>query len=181
MNTQAVMNRNLTVRGGQRGAILVTSLLLLLILTILGIGMMRLTNMQERMASNTRDLNLALQGSEAAMRQAERKILAQWIARPVSPGVAGCEPCQREALPVAMWDPSQFNWANAQPIVGTLTPLAAAPRYAVEELAFLPDDLGVAGLQPITSGRDVYQITTRSTGASGLVNTVLQGTYTKRY
>ena len=175
------MNRKAIVRRGQRGAILVTSLLLLLILTILGIAMMRMTNMQERMASNTRDLNLALQGGEAAIRQAERKVLSVWIARPVSTGVAGCELCQREALPVAMWDPAQFDWSNAQPFVGTITPLAAQPRYTVEELAFLPDDLGVAGLQPVTPGRDVYQITSRSTGASGLVNTVLQSTYTKRY
>ncbi len=55
----------------ERGAILVTSLLLLVILTVLGVAIMKLTNMQERMAGNTRDVNLALQGAEAALRQAE--------------------------------------------------------------------------------------------------------------
>ena len=55
----------------QRGAILVTSMLLLLVLTIIGITAMQMTRMQERMAGNTRDLNLAFQGSEAGLRNGE--------------------------------------------------------------------------------------------------------------
>ena len=54
-------------RQRQRGAILVTSLLLLIVLTVLGVAMMRMTNMQERMAGNTRDVNLGVFSDPAHM------------------------------------------------------------------------------------------------------------------
>ena len=61
----------------QRGASLVISLLLLVALTVLGISTIRTTNLQERMAGNARDLNIALQGAEAGLRDGEARIRAQ--------------------------------------------------------------------------------------------------------
>ena len=66
---------------GQRGAILVTALLLLLTLTIIGVSVVQMTRMQERMAGNARDLNLAFQGAEAALREGEQQIFDA-LARP---------------------------------------------------------------------------------------------------
>ncbi len=118
-----------------------------------------------------------------ALRQAEGRIQG-WFDRPISTSASGCELCQSSALPVAMYDAQQFDWSTAQQFQATgqatSQRLAAPPRYTMEELAFVPYDLG-GGLEPTTAGRDVYQITGRSTGASGLANTVLQGTFTKRY
>lgn len=65
-----------TTRRAQRGAVLVISLLFLTILTILGVASMRGTVLQERMAFNTREQNLALQAAEAALRDAELWLLA---------------------------------------------------------------------------------------------------------
>ncbi|HPF28453.1 MAG TPA: PilX N-terminal domain-containing pilus assembly protein, partial [Steroidobacteraceae bacterium] len=65
---------NIRASRAQRGAILVTSLLLLLVLTIIGLTAMRMTSLQERMAGSTRDLNLAFQGAEAALRDGETLI-----------------------------------------------------------------------------------------------------------
>ena len=42
----------------QRGTILVTSMLILLVLTVLGVTAMQMTRMQEHMAGNSRDLAL---------------------------------------------------------------------------------------------------------------------------
>ena len=58
----------------QRGAALVVSLLLLLVLTILAIGASQTTRLQERMAGNMRDIDRACQGSEAGLRDAEEYI-----------------------------------------------------------------------------------------------------------
>jgi type IV pilus assembly protein PilX len=168
----------------QRGAILVTSMLLLVVLTVLGVAMMRMTNMQERMAGNTRDLGLALQGAEAALRDAEDRLSpVRQVSRPTATNAANCVFCQRTALPIAIHDVAQYNWSNAQEY-GTagsqdITGLAADPRYTIAEMGFVPDDR-LEGQDPPT-GRDFYQITARSTGASGQANVVLQTTFPRRF
>ena len=58
----------------QRGAVLLISLIMLLLLTIIGTAAMRDTNLQERMAGNMRDHHIAFQAAEAALRFAEQGI-----------------------------------------------------------------------------------------------------------
>jgi type IV pilus assembly protein PilX len=55
----------------QRGAIMVVSLLLLLVMTVLALSASQTTTLQERMAGNARDTDLALQAGEAGLRDAE--------------------------------------------------------------------------------------------------------------
>lgn len=169
----------------QRGAILVTSLLLLIVLTVLGVAMMRMTAMQERMAGNTRDLNLALQAAEAALRDGEARLSPLTLtAKPRAQATAGCIYCEATFLPVAIQDATQFNWntaleygaAGTQDIAG----LAEDPRYVIAEVGYVPDTQ-LIGQNDTLSGRDFYQITARSTGASGQTNTVLQSTFPRRF
>jgi type IV pilus assembly protein PilX len=58
----------------QQGAVLIVSLLFLVILTLLGLTAMSGTTMEERMSGNSRDMNVALQAAEAALRDARRDI-----------------------------------------------------------------------------------------------------------
>ena len=58
----------------QRGAVLIIALLFLTILTILGVTAMTATTFEEKMAGNTRDLGVAFQAAEAALRDARRDI-----------------------------------------------------------------------------------------------------------
>ena len=58
----------------QRGAVLVISLLILLIMTLIGITGMQTSVLEERMAGNYRDIALAFQASETALRDAESRI-----------------------------------------------------------------------------------------------------------
>lgn len=58
----------------QQGAVLLVALIMLLLLTIIGAAAMRDTNLQERMAGNMRDHNLAFQAAEAALRFAEQEV-----------------------------------------------------------------------------------------------------------
>jgi type IV pilus assembly protein PilX len=55
----------------QSGVVLVVSLIMLLLLTIIGISGMQSTVLEERMAGNMRDRNLAFQAAEAGLRDAE--------------------------------------------------------------------------------------------------------------
>jgi Tfp pilus assembly protein PilX len=54
--------------------VLIVSLLFLVILTILGITAMSGTTLEHRMAGNTRDLAIAMQGAESALRDAHRDV-----------------------------------------------------------------------------------------------------------
>ena len=180
MNQPHISNRR-----RQSGAILIVSLLLLLVLTVLGVVMMQTTRMQERMAGATRDLSASVQGAESGLRYGETVVSA--LASPDGTGTLPCTVCQPGTLPVAIYDPAQFDWnANATPYgtggpAATLTNsgLNATPRYTVESLGFVRDSLD-QGQEP-PEGRDFFQISSRSTGATGLANTVLQSTYARRF
>ncbi len=168
---------------GQRGAILVTSMLLLIVLTVLGIAVMRMTNMQERMAGNTRDLNVALQSAEAALRDGEDRLSpARLPVKIRATSYPGCVFCEVNAsLPV---DATQYDWSTAQEYgaagVQDIPGVAQDPRYLIADLGYVPDSL-VQGFNDTATGRDFYQVTARSTGASGQANTVLQTTFPRRF
>ena len=55
----------------QNGSALIISLVFLLILTMIGVASIQDSTLQERMAGNERDRNLAFQAAEAALRVGE--------------------------------------------------------------------------------------------------------------
>jgi type IV pilus assembly protein PilX len=178
----------------QSGTALITSLLLLLVLTVLGVVMMRTSVMQERMAGNTRDLNMALQGGEAGLRYAEAIIDALPAPAPSpSPALPCVVVCASGVLPIAVYDPAQFDWLNVNNataygqggVVASLSgsagsgKLNAEPGYTIEYAGFIPDSRELPPTS--TDGRNVYQITSRSTGGSGMANTVVRSTFARRF
>ncbi|AIC09220.1 pilus assembly PilX family protein [Xylella fastidiosa] len=58
----------------QRGISLIVILLLLLVMTLIGLAVLRTTLLQERMSANLRDRSLSFQTAEAALRDAEEFI-----------------------------------------------------------------------------------------------------------
>src|SRR5688572_666493 len=75
----------------QRGAALVISLMLLLVMTLLGLGASQSTRMQERMAGNQRDIELAMQGAEAGLRVSESRVSQNVPDDKVSPLFDACD------------------------------------------------------------------------------------------
>lgn len=173
----------MTTTTTQRGAILVTSMLLLLVLTVMGVVIMRMTNMQERMAGNTRDLGLAFQGAEAALREGEIWLRARSV-EPPSTATLPCTVCQQfgaggaPVLPVDIEAQTSTWWnTNGQAVAGAMNQLSTQPRYVIEEAGFVRDSL----LIEETGGRNFYRVTGQSTGGSGFASTVLQTTYARRF
>jgi type IV pilus assembly protein PilX len=147
--------------------------------------MMQTSRMQERMAGNTRDLNMGLQGAEAGLRYGEA-VVAGFPGMPDTTGSIPCTVCQQGTLPVAIYDTAQFDWLSNAQTYGTGTikavlspPLAIAPRYTIEDAGFQPYSLNVG--QGDDDGRDFFQVTSYSTGLSGKTNTVLQSTYARTF
>lgn len=60
----------------QRGAVLAVSLLILLVMTIIGVASMSSTTLQERMANNNNQRQIAFQAAEAALRAGETFLVA---------------------------------------------------------------------------------------------------------
>jgi len=60
----------------ERGFVLVTALMFLIVLTILGLSIMSTNTLEERMAGYVRDRRLAQEAAEAALRDAERDLLS---------------------------------------------------------------------------------------------------------
>jgi type IV pilus assembly protein PilX len=180
VNSRAPFNRS-----RQSGAALIISLLLLLVLTVLGVVMMQTSRMQERMSGNTRDLNMGLQGAESGLRYGEA-IISSYSDLPALVYTIPCTVCGDGVLPIALYDPNQFNWVtNAQTygtgtvaasLTGTTQQLKQNPQYTTEHVGFRPDDYSQN-----PPGIDYYQVTSRSTGASGATNVVLQSTFSHRF
>lgn len=62
---------DLPTRRSQQGVVLVVSLIFLLLLSLLGLASIQSATLQERMAGNQRDHDMAFQAAEAALRWAE--------------------------------------------------------------------------------------------------------------
>jgi type IV pilus assembly protein PilX len=58
----------------QSGIALITGLIFLVVLTLLGVTAMRATSLEERMAGNMRDRNLAMESASACLRDAENDL-----------------------------------------------------------------------------------------------------------
>lgn len=75
----------------QRGFVLVTALIFMLVLFMLGLSSMQGSTLEERMAGNQRDRNIALQAAEMALRDAERDLSSlQADGITFCPGGVGC-------------------------------------------------------------------------------------------
>jgi type IV pilus assembly protein PilX len=58
----------------QSGAVLIVSLIMLLLLTLIGASSIQTTSLEEKMAGNLRDRNLAFQAAESALNVAEASL-----------------------------------------------------------------------------------------------------------
>lgn len=65
----------LASRRRQHGISLVIVLILLIVMSVLGLAVLRSSAMQERMTANLRDRNLAFQAAETALRVAQQDVL----------------------------------------------------------------------------------------------------------
>lgn len=131
----------------QRGAALIVGLIMLLLLTLIGVAGMRDTLLQEKMAGNMRDREIALQAAESALRAGEAQ-LAQ-LTEPVFTNTnglydhntpAGLAAMQRKksGVPVTeqvFWQQAT-SWTAAKSITYpfALDDVNNPPRYVIEKL-----------------------------------------------
>ncbi|MGV8932663.1 MAG: pilus assembly PilX family protein [Luteimonas sp.] len=156
----------------QRGATLVVVLILLLIMTVLGLAILRGTSLDERMSANMRDRSLSFQAAEAALREGEA-IAANPAIAPPATGCAGGVCATPLATATDRWLDTGFTaWRNASTSMGTI---ATPSTFIVEYMGDAPTWPGCDRKVPVDalclSPR--YRITARSQ-ADGRAQVVLQ-------
>ncbi|MGE3296759.1 MAG: PilX N-terminal domain-containing pilus assembly protein [Porticoccaceae bacterium] len=158
-------------RSRQQGLVLPLALILLVVLTLAGVGAARVNILQERMVAATHNRQLAFQAGEAALREGERFL--QQAALPAFSGSGGLYLAPLPSAP-SVWDGwSASDWgSNGIAYGGTLGEVAAQPVYIIEELARTPGSGGsLASGQPQPE-TVYYRITARAVGGN-LNNVVL--------
>jgi type IV pilus assembly protein PilX len=192
-----MIHRNPSFGHRQRGAVLVVSLLLLLVMTVLALGASQATRMQERMAGNSRDRDLAFQSVEGGVRAGERRIL-----KPTNPGsgtaLIGCmtakmasscdiydpkllggTPYTTQAFESkSWWDTNTWDYAAAKTMSGQGL-VSADPHYYIEDVEEVPDSLTIPPIGP-QPGRVYYRVTAHGVGGTDSAQVMLQTTFSRR-
>ena len=154
-----MMNPRLSM-SSQRGATLIVALVMLLLISLLAMGGMQSSILQERMASNAHDGSIAFQASEAALRQAEANLMNDLATRQAAFGTA------RLGAP---WDWDGVNPAPAG--VGNVgTQVSAEPLFHMARLA------DVCPIDPTEPCFERFQVTSRGVGGSPDAIAVIQST-----
>lgn len=164
----------------QRGAVLIVSLILLLVLTLIGVAGMQTTTMEERMAANTRDSNVSLQAAEAVLRDAEAFLDTNLPPRGDFDGSDGLYFFGTTSMRAPAWDDANaFSAGNSRDYGGNdLDGVAEQPRYFVEELPRVrcPGSSAAAGTSEGALPR-AFRVTARGVGGNENTTTVLQSTF----
>ena len=194
------MKTQLTPLAGQRGAALLVTLCIVMVLMLMGVSAVRTALNAERSSRGERDRQLALQTAEAALEDAERDIdggsnPASKRAAMFAPGssagfVAGCGAgdnlglCLRNAEAPA-WQRAALDGDGGKTVeygrfTGAAMPYGAGmlparlPRYVIELIPYAR-----AGQDAGAPGPNFYRITAIGFGASATTRVVLQSFYLK--
>ena len=189
-------------RGRQSGMSLFPALMFLLVLAVLGVSALNSTLMQEKMVSNTKDVNLAFQAAEAALRDAEGDVernKSLWTPTSFSSACTNglCVPPSTWPSPSSLDISKAIDWSNtgltrtygSQTAVPLLPDVAAQPEYVIERIPPPPGlpatpgssvGIGCGVSCPTAINGFAYRVTVLATGARPETRVVLQSTYIVR-
>jgi type IV pilus assembly protein PilX len=195
------MNKDMTLRchhlaaRRQQGAILVVSLILLLVMTVLALGASQSTRMQERMAGNLRDRDLALQSAEAGLRTGERLLDDPALtSAPFPCTTPRCRVYELNTLTgnvayqlPTWWNTNAWQYSASESWSGTTSNAIRGagmarwdPQFFVEEMEEVTDALTIPPSGPPPS-RIYYRITSSGRGGTDTAQVVLQSTFARRF
>ncbi|WP_430389213.1 pilus assembly PilX family protein [Dyella sp. 20L07] len=157
-------------RSAQKGVALVVALILLVVITLVGFAAVRGTIMQQKMAANLYDRQIAFQNAEAAMRAATLRITTNpgEIARNCQ---AGGVVCPANPFNDAKLDASQIYTVSSDQYTASGV-AAGQPQYVIENMGNWQDpDSGTGSNQSANS---------HNYGAQGASTTVIYYRVTAR-
>ncbi|MEB1608528.1 PilX N-terminal domain-containing pilus assembly protein [Xanthomonas campestris pv. campestris] len=163
----------------QRGASLIVVLILLLVMTLLGLAVLRNTTLEERMSANLYDRSLGFQATESAIRQGEALAKATAIGAVPSSGCNNGVCSTPVAANADRWLDTSFNgWQLAtNNLAEDDIPMPNA-RYIIEYMGEAPTWPGCDRKSPIDAQclAPRFRITA-FTNADGRATVMLQTNY----
>ena len=165
----------------QDGSVLIVSLIILVAMTLIGITAMRTTVLEEKMAGNMRNKEIAFQAAEATLRAAERYIQNNVIST-VSFDNDGSDGLYNND-DVRIWE--NINWTDADSLeysdFDSSFNVASPPRFVVQHLSTTGDSnkVVVDNIGEGTGGGNVetFLITARGTGTTDNAVVYIQSTW----
>lgn len=161
----------------ERGVALITGLIFMVILTLLSMAAMRTTLLEEKMAGNARDIDLAFQSAEAALRAGEQVLNGATLPTFGATGAYLSSTGVSTRGYDAYWTQTH-NWTSG---AVALSPVPAgaysAPLYVIEQM---PPTMAGGGFSlkagPIAES-GIFRITARGVGGNSNTRIYLQETY----
>ncbi|WP_397451324.1 PilX N-terminal domain-containing pilus assembly protein [Pseudomonas sp. NA-150] len=147
----------------QRGMVLLTSLIFLLLLSLLSLSSMRNASLQEKIAGSVKLRNESFQLAEAALRIGESTLLHPDYALERCPGITTCAP-PAEAV--------QLTTAGRHPTSGVTWVAVSGGFYGVQNFAQTLDPVNVMRQDEEPEPWTLYRIT--GIGIQGSSRTVLE-------
>ncbi|HBA64857.1 MAG TPA: pilus assembly protein PilX [Methylococcaceae bacterium] len=155
----------------QTGSVLIISLIMLLLLTLAATTSMQVTSLEERMAGNMRNRNLAFQAAESALRAGENILTQAALPNFTNAGDNGLY--AQDGAPPGAYDAWPNN--NTAEVSGAIGQVAVAPRYVIQRMANVESG---ASLDAGEYGQsEMYRVTARGVGGTETAVVVLQSTY----
>jgi len=181
------------MRGFQRGAVLLTSLLILLVLSLLAVSSMQNSSMQERMVSAQREGYMAMEGAELALREAELAI--ENLASPSCfASIDGFYEKGTAPRGGNVFDSANWTGSNSVPVavpsVNDSPLFPEQPRYLVEfvgdaqvEVGNESADVNMTNYTHETGATvaKAFRIVARGTGATGASQRILEEYYRREF
>ncbi len=170
---------NASRRFKQGGAALIVALAFMLILSIIGVAAMQNATMQERMAGNSKDVNIAFQAAEIAVRHAEATL----------PDLKPLDFDGSEGAYLSCPDPDDDRQACQSPdwndydskgwvlIDGKLSAVSRQPEFIIEQIAGVDDPTASLDADKTVSLKGYYRVTARGFGLNERSMVVLETTY----
>jgi type IV pilus assembly protein PilX len=169
MNTMTFPSRR-----AERGAALITGLIFMVVLTMIAMAALRGTVLEEKMAGNARDIDLAFQSAEAALRGGE-----QVLNQATLPTFAATGPyltASGSRGDSTYWINYTWNDANSSALSTAPAGVAEAPRFVIEQMPSVAGAGGSLKAGPIAES-GMYRVTARGVGGSPNTRIYLQETY----
>lgn len=172
----------------QQGFVLIVALILLLVLTILGLAAAQSTSLEERMAGNARNRDLAFQSAEAGLSAAQSCLNTMLTAcSNFSADTAGTYLFNALNPPaVPLWESSGL-WSNSGNVLGystitgsSLQYVAAQPEIIIEQMPPVAAPGGNLAQPQFGGGTptiQLYRITVLGTGGDTTATAMLQSMY----
>lgn len=170
----------------QRGSILIVSLMILVVLTMIGVSSMSTSSLQERMAGNFRDRQIAFQAAETALAYAEEFARNNINSASIFNNTNGLYATYSGPTNLSAFNDSWWTTANSIALPTTIEQVRTQPRYTIEYRGDIGESEGTSinvGGYGVTAGGGLianFRVTVRATGLSDNTTVILQSNYGKR-